>query len=380
MLQGRADANLQRRPLLTQSFDALIKGLWMPSWIGTAGALLVCLLWFCGCAIFVTPKRFAAAPGRFADNPQDEFPFVKARALQVARDPAAAQPYRVVLIGDSAIGEAITSPRDLQRRIQRRVKQHVVVTPLIAGGLDQLEAVDLCAMIRDHMRGQVILQISPYHLTLIHTHEMYEKALTGIGIETQDMSDEFHTAGFRRPIYFHNFFLRNHDFMLARTSAFMRLLRPMPDPTLLLHSEKRDSSEARFQRDAKNTYLATKALKAKSEANVAMYRRIIEPLKARGIQVALLESPANPRLQKMDGTGNRGIPTADRKAYRTIRDKLVADTGTSLWDMARRVHFSTKDFLDYIHIGKQSARVKYTQALADRIAASIQKRKPKAST
>lgn len=380
MLQGRADTKLQRRSFLTQSFDALIKGIWMPSWVGTAGAALVCLCWFSCCAFFITPKRFAAEPGRFADNPQDEFPFVKARAMRVASDPTMAQSYRVVLIGDSAIGEALTSPKDLQRRIQRRVHQHVVVTPLIAGGLDQLEAVDLCAMIRDHMRGQVILQISPYNLSLIHTHEMYEKALTSIGFETRDMSDEFHREGMHRPIDFHNFFLRNHQFMLARTSAFMRLLRPVPDPTLAVHSEKRDSSEGRFQRDAKNTYLATKGMRSKSGPNIEMYQRIIEPLRARGIQVALLESPENPRLQKMNGTGQRGIPTTDRKYYHTVCEKLASDTGTVLWDLARRVHFSSRDYLDYIHIGRQSARIRYTQSLANRIAAAIPAHKAKATT
>ena len=352
----------------------------MPSWLGTAGAVLVCLVWFSCCTIFVTPKRFAAAPGRFADNPQDEFPFVKARAMRVASDPAAADTYRVILIGDSAIGEAITSPKDLQRRIQRQVRQHVLVTPLIAGGLDQLEAVDLCAMVRDHMRGQVILQISPYNMALIHTHEMYDKALTGTGFETQEMSDEFAIAGMHRPVYFHNFFLRNHQFMLARISAFMRLLKPLHDPTMLLHSEKRDSSEARFQRDAKNTYLVTKGLHTKSIPNVAMYERIITPLKARGIEVALLESPLDPRMVKLDGVGNRGITTTDRKAYHQVCEKLVADTGSSLWDLARKVKFSSKDFLDYIHIGKQPARIRYTKALANRIAASIPGHRSKAAT
>ena len=140
---------------------------------------------------FVTADRFARATGRFAESSDDEFPFVKARTMRIAAHGSETDPYRVILIGDSAISEAITSPQNLESRIAKKLGHRVALTPLMAGGLNQLEAVDLCAVLRGHMRGEVILQISPYNLAMVLNREAYDKALTSIGIETPDMAEEF---------------------------------------------------------------------------------------------------------------------------------------------------------------------------------------------
>jgi hypothetical protein len=354
---------------------AFFHGCIAPSWIGTLGAVAICALLFAFCCVYVTEVRFARSPGRFVQDKDDAFPFVKARALQIATESAAKSKYRVVLIGDSSISEAITSPQDLQRRIEKKVGHKIYLTPLLAGGLNQLEAVDLCAVMRDHLHGEVVLQISPYNMALAPDAATYNKALTSVGIDTSDMADEFTTANLPRPILWPNFFLRNHVFLLSRNAAFTRLLKPLPEPPLHLHAKERDGTEQRFVRDAIHTFDDTKGMRTKTIPNVAMYKRIIEPLQARGIRVALLETPLNPRLSSLNGAENKGIGSSEKKAYRDARLELATETGVPVWDFGKRAKLVSKDFIDYIHLYRQPARIRFTQALANRIAASMPRAK-----
>ena len=325
----------------------------------------------------MTGVRFAHSPGRFAQDKEDEFPFVKAAAARVAAADPSTRQYRVVLIGDSAIEEALTSPRDLQRRIEKKCGRKVLVTPLLAGGMNQFEAADLCGLMQDRLHGQVVLQISPYHLSLMPTIEAYHKAVQCVGVDSSEMADALSLAGLPRPHLWGNFFLRNHEFLLARTSAFTRLLKPIPEPRAHLRPKERDPGNQRFQRDAEHTYIDTKGMRTKAIPNVAVYQRIIQPLRERGISVALLESPMNPRLASYNGVDGRGINPSDRRAYHELRAQLAADTGAALWDLSARTRLVSKDFADYIHIERDTARVRFTQALANRIAANVPRRKHK---
>jgi hypothetical protein len=358
------------KAVAARRFSAFIQGCTIPSWTGTIGALAVCAMMYLFCCLYVTDRRFIQSPGRFAATDEDEFAFVKARAMRIAHDPRAADQYRVVLIGDSAISQALTSPRDLQRRIERRVGHKVTLTPLLAGGLNQLEAVDLCAMMRDHLRGQVILEISPYNMALAPSRDLYNKSLRSIGIETSDMADEFSRAQQPRPTLYQNFFMRNHAFMLTRISAFMRLLQPTREPNLHPRVKNLERSQQRLEKVARIAYFQTRGMRTKCVPNQALYQRIIEPLTARGLSVALLESPMNPRLLRTKD-GQMGVGLAEQRAYRRADHELAAQTGAAIWDLSRKIHFSRDDFIDYAHIRKPETRVRFTEALAARIAACI---------
>ena len=160
-----------------------------PSWVGTLGALAICLLLYVLCMTFVTADRFARAPGRFAESSDDEFPFVKARAMRIAAHGSETDPYRVILIGDSAISEAITSPQNLENRIAKKLGHRVALTPLMAGGLNQLEGGQNIRDAAATMRGEVMItEFLPYNLAMVLNREAYDKALTSIGIETPDMA------------------------------------------------------------------------------------------------------------------------------------------------------------------------------------------------
>ena len=274
----------------------------------TQSLLRLCgAIWaFCG---YVTERDSYAFPGRFAQDKEDEFPFVKARAMQIASGRASARRYQIILLGDSAIEEALTSGRDLQRRIQRRSGRKVVVTTLLAGGMNQFEYANLCGLMQDHVHGAVILQISPYHLALAPTTDAYHKALENVGFDSKEMADAFSCAGLPRPRMWGNFFLRNREFLLARTSAFTRFLKPLPEPHAHLRPKERDASHQRFQRDAQHTYLDTKGMRTKAIPNVAVYEQIVRSLRSHAIPVALLESPVNPRLavQRTRRNGHRPI-------------------------------------------------------------------------
>jgi hypothetical protein len=120
-----------------------------------------------------------------------------------------------------------------------------------------------------------------------------------------------------------------------------------------------------------HTYIDTKGMRSKAAPNVAVYEGIIRPLRERGIKVALLESPMNPRLASYNGADGKGIGPSDKKAYREFRAQLADETGAAMWDLSHRAKLTSKDFIDYIHIGRDAARVRFTQALANQIAKSL---------
>jgi hypothetical protein len=167
-----------------------------------------------------------------------------------------------------------------------------------------------------------------------------------------------------------NFFLRNHAFMLARVSAFMRFLQPIREPNLHPPVKSLERSRQRLEKVARIAFFQTRGMRTKCVPNQALYQRIIDPLTARGISVALLESPMNPRLLNTKGA-QMGMGHAEQHAYRWADHELAAQTGATIWDLSRKIHFSREDFIDYVHIHKPETRVRFTEALAARIAASM---------
>jgi hypothetical protein len=214
-------------------------------------------------------------------------------------------------------------------------------------------------------------------MALVPTEEIYQKSITSIGIDSPAMGDAFAAVNLPRPHYLQNFFIRNRHFLLSRIDACSRLLRPLPEPRDHLRPKERDSSKQRFARDAQHTYLDTRGMRSKSVANLAVYQCIVDPLRARGIKVAMLESPMNPKLASYNGQNDKGIDPSDKKAYRELRAQLAEDTGAVVWDLARKTKLVSKDFADYIHIEREPARARFTKALADRIVASIPTKKHK---
>ena len=299
----------------------------------------------------------------------DVYPILKAQALKVAADRKSLKTYRVVLIGDSGIREALSSVADLQRRIGRRTHQRIQIVPLVAGGLTQLDAVDLCGVLRGHMRGQVILEVSPYWMSKGHDRELFDRVIDRIGFDSEDLADEFQRAGLPRPRWSSNFFLRNIRFMLSRTDAFMRGLRRYPPPPLHNPHRLQPGSQA-LARDEHRVFHACREIRERSPDYVGVYERMIQRLQDSGVQVTLLEAPLNPRLLTPHGEQS-GLPPSIMKFYYHTRAALCADTNTHFWDLNRQSAFSSADFADAYHINRDSARARFTNALASHIAASV---------
>lgn len=348
------------------------------SWVGTAGAILTCLLIFAALTVTITEKRFALFPTRFMLNKSDAYPVVKATAIKLATAPHPKQKYRVILIGDSAIREAITNMSDLRQRVAKAAGRPVEITSLVAGGLTQLDAVDLCGMLRGHVRGQILLEISPFLMAKGEDQNTFDRTLDRMGLDSTDLSGEFDTAGYARPLWSKNFFLRNIRFMLSRTDAVFNVVHPFPLPAEHFAERTVYATPAELRRDMPRVYRLTKDIHRRAPQRAAVYQRMIQRLKEAGIHVTLIEAPFNPEFLTPD-TAKEGLPAWIISEYDHARRALMRRAHVGAWDFNAQCDFNSRDFRDPFHIDRLPARERFTQALAEHIAASVTA-KPSATT
>ena len=358
----------RRSQFLRTRVAAFATGLTSASWVGTLGAVAVCLAIYAALIVGITPARFAASPTRFMANKTDGYPVLKATALRLAAGKS--HKYRVIVIGDSGIREAITSPDDLQARVSAIASRQVEVIPLTAGGLTQLDAVDLCGMLRGRLRGQVLLEVSPFWMSKGEDAIAFDRTLDRIGFDSPDLADEIELAGGKRPRWFGNFFLRNIRFMLSRSDAVFRVLHPYPAPAQHIREIANDTAEAELRRDLPRVYRLTQEIHRRAPARSAVYQRMIKRLKEAGIRVTLIEAPLNPRF--LTGPNDKeGLPTWVMEDYLRARSTLLRRAHVPLWDLNAECQLSAHDFRDSFHIDRSGPRERFTQALADHIAASL---------
>ena len=349
---------------------AFAKGCFTVSWTGTLGSVTVAIGIYALLAYLITPARFIAAPRRFMSDREDVYPIIKAEALRIASGQTPSDKSQIVLIGDSAFREGITSLGDLQRRISQHTSQPFELTSLMAGGLTQLDAINLCGVISGHVHGRVILESSPFWMARALEDVLLDKVIDRLGFDTAAFTDELRLVGEPCPRWSENFFLRNWRFMLCRAPAFARGLKALPEPAMHSTHFRGTEPEKAFVRSAGRLRAMVREISHRAPETLAIYRRMIRGIQSNGAEVTLLEAPLNPRLAQ----GKAGSTPLNRHVmgiYQNDRTLLAKEMNVSVWDLNRAAELTGADFHDAFHISREDARQRFTEALAIRIAESL---------
>jgi hypothetical protein len=309
----------------------------------------------------VTPQRLARADvGYLLEDERDDFAFISWRAFRIVE--AGPQPAAVALLGASSMLHGITSDADVAQVIAERTDRRVPVYDLTAGGLSPWEAAGLMDRIGADFNGVIVLGIGAELLATPPSELEGLRRHPRLAFRTAAFDEELEIAGMEPLPATGNYFIDNSQFFTARIGAVGRLVTgPIRHSR---HTDWRKSLDARtwrFQVDRVSQWIRD-GYPAHAQANLDVLGRLIARARARGdVRVALLVTPINPRALAEFDPGVDARFMADARAF-------AAATGAELWRVDDEAELREEEFDDWCHLGDNDGRLRYTRALADRIA------------
>ena len=95
---------------------------------------------------------------------------------------------------------------------------------------------------------------------------------------------------------------------------------------------------------------------------VPFIERVTGPLRARGIDVVLVEAPSNPAFDALKPQRR------DRsRVYEPAMLQFAGRTGVRYWNPSAEAHLSPEDFVDEVHLRAPEARERFARVLVDRL-------------
>lgn len=340
-------------------------GLIRPSLAALCGALVVAAALVLLGITFVTPKRLAGRLGDYIlTSPSDEYAWLTVKALRIhgSNDPTPA----VAVIGDSTTREAISGRSELEEALGRELGRPAHAYVLSGGGLRAWEAAALTDQLPGHFHGLVVLEISPEALCLDQQFLGGLSHHPRLALDSAAFADELRIAGVRPRRRLGNYFLDHFEFFLARP----RILVNLATHSIALHPHMvdhwREPTPQEWDRVISNMANWQADYAANHGANLAVYDRMIQRLRAGGISVALLEEVRNPRAEA------QGYASAQARRmleeYRTDVKRFADERGIAWWDLSKSASLLPDDFLDHTHLRSPAARQRFTRELAGRAA------------
>jgi hypothetical protein len=361
-------------PKKGSAWQAFWRGATRASAAGLGGTLLVAAACFACCVWFITPD-FIAAKGRYlVVDREDEYAALTAQVMRIARTEAPC--YRAVVVGDSAVREALSSPGDIQRALNEKLQKKVRVDLLTTGGLTPWEALMALDVMGDRFDGGlVVLQMAPQ--LLANGPDMPRSLCTTprVALSSAAFDRELRIWELAPPERTGNYFLDNYKFFAARPQAILNVARGPRELPPHMAESWRPPAAVEWQRAVNNMVRWRDGYAANREANLGLYRRLIGDLQARSIQVALAEDIINPRAE----AAIKEIPEVWELLEQYGQDvaELARGSGVAHWNLRDEAGLVPEDFLDHTHLRNPAARQRYTDVLSQHLALLAASRPPK---
>jgi hypothetical protein len=334
-----------------------------PSRAALAGILVVAAVCFAVPAALVTPKLVGSLPeGALMSKSTDRYARITVRALRQATD--GVEGPAVALLGASSLRESVTGPDDLTAKLERRTGRRYAVVDLMAPGLGVLEYPALVEVLGADFRGVVVMEVGPHRLGRPPSALRDLDRAPRLGFRSAAFDDEVRRAGFEPRRSTGNCFLDNLYFFVARPGL---VLRPFTGPLdVPAHTyvgapvESRTGREKRLMRYRRGI----RDYGTNGAFGLEVLARTVGRLPA-GARAALVETPRRPS----DAAAVEAEALGDR--YCEDVRRTAAEAGAEYWDLPAVVPFRDEDFHDVWHLKSEAAMERFTDALADRLAALL---------
>lgn len=345
------------RDQLRSSVGQFVAGATHPSLPALAGTILVAVGLFVVCLIEVSPRTMANPAAQvLVKKSRDQYGHLTLNALRLRQSPP--QEDCVVIIGDSMIYQAIPRPQSLEQDLRERIGGRVAVRTLAAGALTQWEAIVLTDSVQDWLHGVVVLEITPFNLSMGGNAQRERIAQPRLAIDSPSLLDETRRAGQAPRRALGNYFLDHYSFFATRVDSPFQLPAWYSYPKHGL----RTWTDAQWSASEPRFTSWVKGFERESPHNLEIYGRMIARLKQNPrIKVALLEGAENPRNQELAGR-------AAYAKYRMVVTEFARREGVPYLDISAAAQLEASDFADYAHLASSKARARYAKALAEGLA------------
>jgi hypothetical protein len=351
---------------IKQCSAEFLRGATRPSLAGLAGTLGVTVGIILLCAWKITPHLVANYPAYFEADDRDEFAQLTSQTLKIEESPT--DGLSVVILGDSSIREAVTSPEDMERRVAAHLGRPVHVHLLVANGLTQWGATAITDVIRDHIKGVVLLEISPYNLS--YGGEVLTEYVRTVAVNSDAFRWEVSNANLPPLPHTGIYLFDNYRFFIARPQCIWNLVEAPKDLEQHPQEHSRSWNDEQWRKGYRMAFEWIATYQTNRDMNLGIYERMIQRLRANpDIKVALYETIENPHLAEL--AKSQKEPLA-RKGYEEDLAEFEAAHTVPRFDCGPEAHLTKDDFWDPFHLRSDSGRERYTELLARHVAILLQ--------
>ncbi len=340
---------------------AFLHGATTPSVLAVGGAAAVLLAWWLAALTLITPRLVGALPPELLlNNAGDDYAALTQEVFLQQR--RAWEGPTVVLVGPSALREAISSPSSLAGKLTDLTGSPVTVVDLHADDLNIWETGAVAEALPRGLEGVLVLTVSPSKLG--QPLVALEKRATRprLGWSSPLVEAEMVRARIDPPLRTGIYAVDNRGFLFARARRLPQRLWDPPELKIRRHRWKRAANQQRLVRiNAKNQRAKTKSYPTRGAANHEVLGRIVDTFQARSsARIVLLEAPARADLREVIGPAIWDAYRRDIQAFAKSR------TGVRYLNLNHQLEHD--DFVDYLHVHDKKAEKRYTAALAKALA------------
>lgn len=339
-----------------------------PSLPALVGTFVVAVLVLCVAAAAITPRWLSSIDvGYLLYEPRDDYMFLTSRTYQIHYgDP---QPLGVAILGGSSTMHAITDEDDLSAQLSAGMQQPIPVHNLCVGGVHVYEMCAVLDCLGDRVGGVVVINVSPYLLTLQQDSLQSVIDAPRIAIDSDVFDQEVRRTGIAPPRRTGVYLVDHRRFLAPRLwSGLQRLLTgPIDQPQRQRLGVRAAHKRVSWQ------WVAAVVEPAMSRpdpyrVNLGVLSRMIQRQQQRGpARIVLLETTWAPAVRQ-------ALDPRLFQHYDALMAGLASAHNVQYWNLNREAQLARDDFDDLNHINSAAARQRYTRALTDRLKSLLAER------
>jgi hypothetical protein len=347
-------------------WSLLRRGLLEPSLGAVATALVVASSCALGALAFGQPERLLALHPYLAEEGWDRPPFITVEVLRELREEG--DPPRVMVLGASGMQFAVAGGEMTEVLRKATGESELRVLNMTAWGQSSWEMMAIAEALSPVLEGVVVFGVSPDLFTRPRGRLGELVSTPRYGFPSPAVDAEAARESFEVPrrtgVYLWD--QRGYFFSRLMIARNRWLQGPAPSEPPPLEPPSDWSDEMWHELDER--YAAELSLyESNADYHAELLVRLVQSLQSRGVRPLVVEAPWNPRARREPGL---------HELHRLHTERMTALSATLGVTYARldlETELEPGEFMDLTHLGSHAAQSRFTRALAERIAAELER-------
>lgn len=352
------------------ALHAFLDGLLRPSMASCVGAVALAAFELVLLCLIVTPQFVAQAnPGYLQYDEWDDFTYMTFQSQRIKHS----QPSQlgVLFTGSSTIREAVYDDRIMEQELSDLLQNPVHFYMTGTSWQSLWETVAIVDHLPIDFRGVVVIGVAPGRLS--HGREWLERLIEHpqLALDSPLFWEEVRLAGLV-PARQSGIYLVDHaKFYASRHRLPWRLVTGPIGYHRHRYTNAPPWTDAHWAEASQQWDRWLDGFQTHGDQNFQLLSRLIDRLRGRGVDVALLETPLHPRIVRAGG--------ARYENYCEAVGQFARQHHVAYWNLDNEAQLDATDFHDWVHLKKPEAQRRYQQVLAQRLVPMLQESKEHAS-